>query len=255
VKLYWPAEKPRTVPGRQSNHVPRVPTSSRNPARLYLDQWKKAGKLDAEYYRTRAVVEYQLRAYGPALEAIEHLSAKALLDDDRDTRHPGRVPPYIAPSRTGPATPGWEVTHVRRIGPTSFRVKPGSTVRLKDYDTGWSHEKLFDGLTKTAAKERAGAILTAGVKELAAAQDLLLRGRPGTAVLVVLQAMDAAWEGRHDQARHVRGQPAGCEVYSFTAADAGRVGPHVPVAVLPVPAGAGADRDLQTGRTTRTCWW
>jgi PPK2 family polyphosphate:nucleotide phosphotransferase len=95
-----------------------------------------------------------------------------------------------------------------------FRVKPGSKVRLKDYDTGWSHDQLFAGLDKSAAKERAGAVLTAGVKQLSAAQDLLYAD-DRYAVLVVLQAMDAA--GKDGTIKHVMSgvNPQGCEVYSF----------------------------------------
>jgi PPK2 family polyphosphate:nucleotide phosphotransferase len=95
-----------------------------------------------------------------------------------------------------------------------FRVKPGTTVRLKDYDTGWSHDQLFAGMDKAAAKERAGAILTAGVKELAAAQDLL-NADDRFGVLVVLQAMDAA--GKDGTIKHVMSgmNPQGCEVHSF----------------------------------------
>ena len=95
-----------------------------------------------------------------------------------------------------------------------FHVKPGSKVRLKDFDPGWTHEKHFGGLDKDAAKEEAETILAERVKELTAAQDLLYAD-DRYAVLVVLQAMDAA--GKDGTVKHVMSgmNPAGCQVYSF----------------------------------------
>jgi len=95
-----------------------------------------------------------------------------------------------------------------------FRVPPGSKVRLKRYDPGWSHETDFAGLDKHAAKEKAEAILAERVKELTAAQDLLYAD-DRYAVLVVLQAMDAA--GKDGTVKHVMSglNPAGCQVYAF----------------------------------------
>jgi PPK2 family polyphosphate:nucleotide phosphotransferase len=95
-----------------------------------------------------------------------------------------------------------------------FRVRPGSKVRLKDYDTGWSHEDPFKGMDKAAAKERAGTVLAEGIRELAAAQDLLAAD-DRYAVLVLLQAMDAA--GKDGTVKHVMSgmNPQGCQVHSF----------------------------------------
>lgn len=96
-----------------------------------------------------------------------------------------------------------------------FTVKPGKKVKLKDFDTGFTgsdeHRRL--------AKERAADILETNRMELASAQDLLYAD-DRYAVLVILQAMDAA--GKDGTIKHVFSgvNPQGCQVYSFKAPSA-----------------------------------
>jgi PPK2 family polyphosphate:nucleotide phosphotransferase len=95
-----------------------------------------------------------------------------------------------------------------------FRVPPGKKVRLKDYDPGWAQTRELKELGKDVVKERAKAILDKNLKELAQAQELLYAD-DRYAVLIVLQAMDAA--GKDGTIKHVmRGvNPQGCQVFSF----------------------------------------
>ncbi len=95
-----------------------------------------------------------------------------------------------------------------------FRLKPGKKVRLKDHDTGWAQTKDLKELGKDVVKDRAKEILDKSLAELAQAQDLLYAdGR--YAVLIILQAMDAA--GKDGTIKHVMSgvNPQGCQVYSF----------------------------------------
>jgi PPK2 family polyphosphate:nucleotide phosphotransferase len=95
-----------------------------------------------------------------------------------------------------------------------FRVPPGTKVRLKDYDTGWTPTKELKGLGKEAVKERTRAELEKDLAGLARAQETLYAdGR--FALLVVLQAMDAA--GKDSTIKHVMSglNPQGCQVFSF----------------------------------------
>jgi PPK2 family polyphosphate:nucleotide phosphotransferase len=97
-----------------------------------------------------------------------------------------------------------------------FRVPPGETVRLKDYPTGWEQSKDLKEHGKGVVKERAGEVLEEGRRELAKAQELLYAdGRQ--AVLIILQAMDAA--GKDSTIKHVMSgvNPQGCQVHSFKA--------------------------------------
>jgi PPK2 family polyphosphate:nucleotide phosphotransferase len=96
----------------------------------------------------------------------------------------------------------------------SFRVPPGEKVRLKQYYTGWEQTKELKELGKEVVKERAEEILKESLDELTEAQDLLYAdGR--YAILIVLQAMDAA--GKDGTIKHVMSgvNPQGCQVYSF----------------------------------------
>ena len=96
----------------------------------------------------------------------------------------------------------------------ALRVPPGKRIRLKDYDTGWAQTKELKELGKEAVKERAKYILEKNLEELAAAQDLLYAA-DRYAVLMILQAMDAA--GKDGTIKHVMSgvNPQGCQVYSF----------------------------------------
>jgi PPK2 family polyphosphate:nucleotide phosphotransferase len=94
------------------------------------------------------------------------------------------------------------------------KVKPGSKVKIKDFDPGWAQTKAIKDLGKNVAKEQAEILLKKNLEELATAQDLLYADdRYG--VLVVLQAMDAA--GKDGTIKHVMSglNPQGCQVYSF----------------------------------------
>jgi polyphosphate kinase 2 (PPK2 family) len=72
-----------------------------------------------------------------------------------------------------------------------FRLQPGKKVRLKDHDTGWAQTKELKELGKDVVKDRAKEILDKNLEDLAEAQELLYAD-DCYAVLIVLQAMDAA---------------------------------------------------------------
>lgn len=95
-----------------------------------------------------------------------------------------------------------------------FRVKPGERLRLRDYDPAWIGTDEMRDLGKDALKDRAEAALRANLEELKDAQELLWASDT-RAVLVVLQAMDAA--GKDGTIKHVMSgvNPQGCRVVSF----------------------------------------
>jgi PPK2 family polyphosphate:nucleotide phosphotransferase len=95
-----------------------------------------------------------------------------------------------------------------------FRLKPGKKVRLKDHDTGWAQTKELKDLGKDVVKERTKEILDRNLEELAEAQELLYAD-DRYALLIVLQAMDAA--GKDGTIKHVMSgvNPQGCQVFSF----------------------------------------
>jgi PPK2 family polyphosphate:nucleotide phosphotransferase len=95
-----------------------------------------------------------------------------------------------------------------------LKVPPGKRIRLKDYDTGWAQTKELKELGKEVVKERSKEILEKNLEELATAQDLLYAD-DRYAVLMVLQAMDAA--GKDGTIKHVMSgvNPQGCQVFSF----------------------------------------
>jgi PPK2 family polyphosphate:nucleotide phosphotransferase len=95
-----------------------------------------------------------------------------------------------------------------------LRVAPDTTVRLKDFPTGWAITKGLKKQGKDAIKLQAQAALNANVARLAEAQQLLYAD-DRHAILVVLQAMDAA--GKDATIRHVMSglNPQGCQVFSF----------------------------------------
>ena len=82
-----------------------------------------------------------------------------------------------------------------------FRVKPGSKVTLA---------KDFDPAFKAGDQEEEGGreLLAEGV-ELLAEYQARLAAQDTWGVLVVLQALDAGGQGRHDPPRHERRQPTG----------------------------------------------
>jgi PPK2 family polyphosphate:nucleotide phosphotransferase len=95
-----------------------------------------------------------------------------------------------------------------------FRVPTGQAVRLKDYNPGWDQTEEMEELGKDALKERARQVLDQNLADLAQAQDLLYAD-DRYAVLIVLQAMDAA--GKDGTIKHVMSgvNPQGCQVFSF----------------------------------------
>jgi PPK2 family polyphosphate:nucleotide phosphotransferase len=95
-----------------------------------------------------------------------------------------------------------------------FRLKPGKKVRLKDHDTGWAQTEELKELGKDVVKERAREILDKNLADLAEAQELLYAD-DRYAILIVLQAMDAA--GKDGTIKHVMSgvNPQGCQVFSF----------------------------------------
>ena len=93
---------------------------------------------------------------------------------------------------------------VRRL----FQVPTRGRVRLRDYDPDWAAEEQFKDLTKDELKARAQEFLRKNAEGLGDAQERLYASDTH-AVLIVLQASDAAGKDRHHQARHVRREPAG----------------------------------------------
>jgi PPK2 family polyphosphate:nucleotide phosphotransferase len=95
-----------------------------------------------------------------------------------------------------------------------FRVPVGKKLRLKDHNPGWKQSDEFEELGKDALKERAKESLDQNLADLAEAQSLLYAD-DRYAVLIVLQAMDAA--GKDGTIKHVMSgvNPQGCQVFSF----------------------------------------
>jgi PPK2 family polyphosphate:nucleotide phosphotransferase len=95
-----------------------------------------------------------------------------------------------------------------------FRVPPGKRLRLKDHDTGWAQTREMKELGKDEIKDRARTILEENLAAVSQAQELLYADNR-YAVLIILQAMDAA--GKDGTIKHVMSgvNPQGCEVYSF----------------------------------------
>jgi polyphosphate kinase 2 (PPK2 family) len=92
-----------------------------------------------------------------------------------------------------------------------FRVTPGNSVRLKDFDPGWEGDPK---ISKEKRKEFAQKLLADDIPALASAQELLYAA-DSWAVLIIFQAMDAA--GKDGTIKHVMSgvNPQGVQVYSF----------------------------------------
>src|SRR3954465_15156892 len=108
----------------------------------------------------------------------------------------------------------WRLPVIRKDIVELFRVPAGKAVRLKDHNPGWSQTEEMEELGKDALKERARQTLDQNLADLAQAQDLLYAD-DRYAVLIVLQAMDAA--GKDGTIKHVMSgvNPQGCQVFSF----------------------------------------
>jgi PPK2 family polyphosphate:nucleotide phosphotransferase len=92
-----------------------------------------------------------------------------------------------------------------------FQVPPGQTIRLRDYDPGWSGNK---SLSKEKRKLQAEAFLQEDVEDLIRAQELLWAS-DRWALLIILQGMDTS--GKDGIIKHVMSgvNPQGCQVHSF----------------------------------------
>jgi len=96
----------------------------------------------------------------------------------------------------------------------AIRVKPGSKVRLDDYDSGLDILPELKEFEKDELKEKASEMLEENRAELAEMQELLYASDVHS-VLIVLQAMDAA--GKDGTIKHVMSgvNPQGCQVFAF----------------------------------------
>lgn len=92
-----------------------------------------------------------------------------------------------------------------------FRVQPGKSVSLKDFDPAWNGDQK---IPKEKRKEAAQAMLAEDLPALSAAQELLYAA-DSWSVLIIFQAMDAA--GKDGTIKHVMSgvNPQGVQVYSF----------------------------------------
>jgi PPK2 family polyphosphate:nucleotide phosphotransferase len=95
-----------------------------------------------------------------------------------------------------------------------FRVTPDERPRLADRDPGWVPTKAMKALGKDEVKARAQTMLRRSLEALAEAQERLWAD-DRWALLIVLQAMDAA--GKDGTIKHVMSgvNPQGCQVFSF----------------------------------------
>ncbi len=98
-------------------------------------------------------------------------------------------------------------------------VTPGVRAAIADRDPGWNGGPDFEGLSQDELKDEAKAVLVRGVEDLSEAQELLWASDT-YALLVVLQAMDAA--GKDSAIAHVMTgvNPQGVQVVSFRAPSA-----------------------------------
>jgi PPK2 family polyphosphate:nucleotide phosphotransferase len=95
-----------------------------------------------------------------------------------------------------------------------FKVPTRGKFRLKHYDSGWAARDQFRQLKMDQLKARAEAYLRTNLAALRSAQEVLW-ATDRHAVLVVLQAMDAA--GKDGTIKHVMSgvNPQGCQVFNF----------------------------------------
>ena len=92
-----------------------------------------------------------------------------------------------------------------------WRFPQGKSIQLKDYDTGWNGDAK---LPKTERKRFAEEVLSQDVSALTEVQERLYAANRW-AILIILQAMDAA--GKDSTIKHVMSglNPQGCQVTSF----------------------------------------
>jgi len=98
-----------------------------------------------------------------------------------------------------------------------FIVPPGKTIRLKDYDPGFTAHYKSEAQASTKLRQ--------DIKRLAKYQDVLY-AQGNYALLVILQAMDTA--GKDGTIRHVLSgvNPQGTQVHSFKAPSAEELDHH-----------------------------
>jgi len=89
-----------------------------------------------------------------------------------------------------------------------YRIEDGKKFRLKDFDPNDTHD--------LKSEEYAKELLEKGIQHMAELQDKLY-AQDAWAVLLIIQAMDAA--GKDGVIKHVMSglNPQGCQVYSFKA--------------------------------------
>jgi PPK2 family polyphosphate:nucleotide phosphotransferase len=104
--------------------------------------------------------------------------------------------------------------HERRRLLARLTVEPGEAAALVDRDPGWTGGPDFAALGHDALQQRATRAIEQGIAELSEAQELLWASH-SYALLVVLQAMDAA--GKDSVIKHVMSglNPQGVQVASF----------------------------------------
>ncbi|MBM3797601.1 MAG: polyphosphate kinase 2 family protein [Acidobacteria bacterium] len=95
-----------------------------------------------------------------------------------------------------------------------FLVRPGKKFRLESYDPAWAGGKEYRDLAEDELKERAQESVKKHIETLAEEQERLW-AQDQHAVLVVIQAIDAA--GKDGLIKHVMSglNPQGCHVHSF----------------------------------------
>lgn len=93
-------------------------------------------------------------------------------------------------------------------------VKPGKSVKIKDFYTGWAQDDVLKERGKNNVKARALEILEENRTALASAQELLWADNRYS-ILIILQGMDTA--GKDGTIKHVMSgvNPQGCRVTSF----------------------------------------
>ncbi|HEY9617028.1 MAG TPA: polyphosphate kinase 2 family protein, partial [Microcoleaceae cyanobacterium] len=97
-----------------------------------------------------------------------------------------------------------------RFNADKLIAQPGSKIKLKDFDPGYS---------ANLKKSDVEGVLQVGIERLAYFQDILY-AQNTYALLIILQAMDAA--GKDGVIKHVMSglNPQGCQVFSFKAPSA-----------------------------------
>ena len=124
-------------------------------------------------------------------------------------------------------------------------VPPNTTVKLKQFPTDWTDP--------FKSKEEAQEKLRADVTQLAEWQDKLY-AQNQYALLIILQAIDAA--GKDSTIKHVMSgvNPVGCDVTSFKAPSSEELD-HDYMWRTARRCRSAARSAFSIARTTRKCWW